>query len=578
MTRAELVAENERLLALSPTEHAVRLHHELDVHKEELRGQFEQLQATQKLLEVSRDDYVKLYDFAPVPYLTLNPAGLIEAVNLTACTLLQIERERLLALPLSGFVEGEDRPKFLDHMRRCRAAVHEQVTTELSLRTTTEKIMPVLLVSRRAADSFRTIVFDRTEQLRLDQAIRDANARLEDRVQERTAELKRTNERLQAEIDQRLIAEKALQESHRRKDEFLAMLAHELRNPLGPIRNAATLIELCAADRSELREASEVIERQVGHMGRIVDDLLDVSRIAQGKVRVVSEPVPFRKLLAQVLEDFRGVFTSNELSLTADLFAGELWVLGDPVRLSQILGNLLHNAIKFTDPGGTITVRLQYRRTLDEALLTVQDSGVGISAEMLARLFVPFSQADTNLSRSRGGLGLGLALVHGLVELHGGHVEAFSLGEGQGAMFTVRLPLMPTPQDALTPPMQPESHGPGLRILVIDDQRDAVLTMERLLARLGHTVFTACNGEEGLRLAREKHPQIIFSDIGLPGINGYEVAQALRSDAGVDAALLVAVTGYGQDEDVRRALAAGFDRHLVKPIALSDLVHMLNPA
>jgi signal transduction histidine kinase/CheY-like chemotaxis protein len=409
----------------------------------------------------------------------------------------------------------------------------------------------------------------------MDEAIRRMNARLEERVKERTAELERTNARLQSEIEQRQLAEKALNESHRRKDEFLAMLGHELRNPLGPIRNAAAMIELIATDQPELREASEIIERQVRHMGRIVDDLLDVSRISQGKIRVVKEPVAFRKLILQVLEDFRVVLDANGIALEADLFAGEMWVEGDPVRLSQIVGNLLHNAFKFTDRGGKITVRLQYLRTLDEAKLSVEDTGVGISPEVLPRLFTPFSQGETNLDRTKGGLGLGLALVHGLVELHGGSVEAASPGKGRGAVFTVRLPLIPTPQNLPARPAPPDVHGQSLRILVIDDQRDAVLTLERLLARLGHKVYTAVNGEEGIRIAKETHPQIIFSDIGLPGMNGYEVAKALRSDAEVDPALLVAVTGYGRDEDMKLALAAGFDRHLVKPVAFTDLARML---
>lgn len=576
MTRAELIAEIERLQAQSESVPRM-LMHELDVHKEELEGQYHQLLETQKLLQPSRDDYVALYDFAPVPYLTLDPSGVVKAINLTGCTLLEVERDRIIGLPLTRFIDEQHRGAFLDHMRRCRTECQESVTTELVLKTAKSRPVAALLVSRKASnDAFRTVVFDRTETLRLDQTIRDINARLEERVKDRTAELERTNARLQAEIEQRQRVETELNESHRRKDEFLAMLGHELRNPLGPIRNAAALIELVSQDRDDLMQASAIIERQVQNMGRIVDDLLEVSRISQGKIKLVKEPVDFAGLLRQVLDDFQPQLESHSIRLNTDLFAGELWVDGDTVRLQQVVSNLLHNAYKFTDHGGAITVKLQYLRTLDETVLSIHDTGVGITSEMLPRLFVPFSQEDSSLDRTRGGLGLGLALVHGLVELHGGSVDAASPGAGQGSVFTVRLPLIATPKEAPTRRPVPHAQGTSLRILVIDDQRDAVLTLERLLARLGHKVYTAVNGEEGLRLARETHPQIIFSDIGLPGMSGYEVAKALRSDNETEPALLVAVTGYGRDEDMKQALAAGFDRHLVKPVAFTELTRMLN--
>lgn len=579
MSHAELVAEVIRLRSApgADTADATRLTHELDVHKEELLRQFDQLRATQDLLETSRDEYAALYDFAPVSYLTLDEAGLVLSINLTACTLLQVGRKRVIGLPLSGYVEPAHRPQFHDHMRRCRLATTENVTTELNLRTSQGVSIPVLLVSRRAADAtFRTIAFHRTEELRLDQALRDVNATLEDRVTQRTEELQRTNERLTAEIEHRQKAEAALMDSHRRKDEFLAMLGHELRNPLSPIRNGAAVVKLLGKDNPDLVQISDVIERQVHHMARVVDDLLDVSRITRGKIRLLKKPMGLTNVVKQVISDFGPMIEERHLILATEMFPRELWVEGDAVRLAQVVGNLLHNACKFTQSGGTITVRLEFLRNSDEAQLSIHDTGAGIDPDALPHLFVPFHQAKCTLDRSAGGLGLGLALVRGLVELHGGHVQATSPGEGQGSVFTIRLPLIPPPAKLEPEKKSPEASVKSYRILVIDDQRDTVLTLQRVLSGLGHEVVAAVNGEEGIRLARQTHPQIIFSDIGLPGMSGYDVARAVRSDSEIDPLLLVAVTGYGREEEMAEAFAAGFDRHLVKPVAFSEVTKLLH--
>jgi len=308
----------------------------------------------------------------------------------------------------------------------------------------------------------------------------------------------------------------------------------------------------------------------------VVDDLLDVSRISSVKIGLVREPVNLSKLVRDVVADFRPALERDRLNVSLEVADGDRWVHGDAVRLTQIIGNLLQNALKFTDSGGAVTIQMKHLKALNEAMLTIRDTGIGIDGEMLARLFDPFSQADRSLERTRGGLGLGLALVHGLVDLHGGTIEAASDGVGKGAQFTIRLHLIDAPViNEGRHSEKPRCNAQRFKILVIEDQPDTVHTMERLLAGMGHEVYTALNGEDGVRMAREMHPRVVFSDIGLPGMNGYDVAQAVRSDPEATATFLIAVTGYGQEADMRRALQAGFDRHLVKPIMLDDIERLL---
>jgi PAS domain S-box-containing protein len=366
-------------------------------------------------------------------------------------------------------------------------------------------------------------------------------------------------------------AERALQEANRRKDNFLAMLAHELRNPLAPIRNAAQVLRMAGLDPDRLERARSMIDRQVAHMSRLIDDLLDVSRISQGKILIRKEPVDLAALARATAEDHRPLFEGAGLALVLELPDRPLWMDGDPTRLSQALGNLLQNAIKFTNPEGRVTVRLAEHG--DAAELTVEDTGVGMEPEILARLFQPFSQADQTLDRSRGGLGLGLALVKGLVEMHGGSVEAVSGGAGRGSALTLRLPLQaresaPAPGEAATP------EAKTLRVLIIEDNQDAADSLQILLELSGHRAEVAYTGKDGLDASRRQPPQVVLCDIGLPGgMNGYDVARGLRAE--LPDIHLIALTGYAQEEDQRRAREAGFDRHLTKPVDPTALIRLL---
>ena len=385
-------------------------------------------------------------------------------------------------------------------------------------------------------------------------------------------------ERVVTELELRQQAER-LEEANRHKDEFLAMLAHELRNPLAPIRNGIRVLEVVGASNVEARETREMIERQVSHMARLVDDLLDVSRIIRGKVRLQTEPVDLMAIVRQVGQDYGPILADNRVTLSMDVAREPCWILGDSIRLTQIVSNLLHNAGKFTNQDGEVRL---IAKTLPEdgtVVIKVSDTGIGMTPETLAHVFEFFSQAQSTLDRSQGGLGLGLALVKGLAELHGGNVEAFSAGPGQGSEFTVRLPLKEVAPPASSPASVPTAEPyETRRVLLIEDNRDAALTMQRLLRYAGFEVHLAFTGPEGVDAARKATPDIVICDIGLPGMDGFKVARTIRTETACRDAYLIALSGYGQAEDVRKALDAGFDLHLIKPVDITRLEQALSAA
>jgi signal transduction histidine kinase/ActR/RegA family two-component response regulator len=367
----------------------------------------------------------------------------------------------------------------------------------------------------------------------------------------------------------------ALQEADRRKNEFLAMLAHELRNPLAPIRNAVQILHRKGSPEPEPRWAREVIERQVEQMTRMVEDLLDVSRITQGKLKLQKEPVELARVVARAVEMVRPLLDARRHRLTVQVPSDPLWLEADPPRLVQVVGNLLTNAAKYTNEGGEISLTAE--RQESEAILKVKDSGIGIPAELLPRLFEPFMQEERSLDRENGGLGIGLALVRSLVDLHGGRVQAFSGGRGQGSEFVVCLPARneTPPASAETKPPSRGEKTHGRRVLVVDDNVDSAESLALLLRVTGHEVRTAHNGPAALETAQAFAPEIVLLDIGLPRMDGLEVARRMRQDLGLTNALLVAMTGYGQDEDRRRSQEAGFNAHLVKPVDLDELNEFL---
>ena len=376
--------------------------------------------------------------------------------------------------------------------------------------------------------------------------------------------------RLEEELRRRA---EELAAADRRKDEFLAMLAHELRNPLAPISNALEAIRLARSNAAATEEALNIARRQIGHMARLLDDLLDVSRFTRGKVHLRKVPVDLTTILRQAVETSRSLIEKNGHELLTSFPAEPVWLDGDPTRLAQIVANLLNNAAKYTDRGGRIA--LVADREGDEAVVRVRDNGIGLSAEMLPRVFDLFAQADRSLDRSQGGLGIGLTLVRSLVQLHDGNVSVESRGPGQGSEFIVRLPAssraQSTPVANKDATSAVESAYPLLRLLVVDDSQDSARSLARVLKLWGYEVRVAHDGLEAIEAASAEAFDVILLDIGLPGINGYEVAERLRDQFGSARPVLVALTGYGQAEDLARSQSVGFDDHLVKPVNLERL-------
>jgi signal transduction histidine kinase len=391
----------------------------------------------------------------------------------------------------------------------------------------------------------RAILSTAQERRKHEEAQRRIQQELERRVEERTAQLT---------------------EADRRKDAFLAMLAHELRNPLAPLRNALHVIGQRGGADPAFRQSQEMMERQVRQLARIVDDLLDVSRIVRGKIQLRPERLDLARLVRTAVEDHRSIFQQAGLGLGVDVPELPVWVMGDSIRLAQAFSNLLQNAAKFTESGGRVSVRVTVGGTGEKAEVVVRDTGIGIGPDMLPRLFETFAQADRSLDRSKGGLGLGLALVKGLTELHGGEVHAASAGPGRGSEFTVRLPVEPEPAALSAVPTCPRHDGKRLRILVVEDNRDSADSLRMLLELYGYEVTVAHSGPAGVKTAEEWGPDVVLCDIGLPGMDGYGVVGRLRRNPVTAKARMIAVTGYGSADDRRRTQEAGFDQHMVKPV------------
>ncbi|MBB6562142.1 signal transduction histidine kinase [Acidovorax soli] len=395
------------------------------------------------------------------------------------------------------------------------------------------------------------------EQLRL------LNETLERRVQERTHALQ--------------LRDAQLREADRRKDEFLATLAHELRNPLAPVAYALRLLRLKGASQPHVERSADLIDRQVKAMSRLIDDLMDVSRINQGKIQLHSSRVELAGILQDAIDAARPMIDEQRHTLVLQLPPPSLTLDGDPTRLAQVFMNLLLNAAKYMDAGGRIELTVD--TSADEARVTLTDQGIGIAPGRLEKVFEMFSQEEAALSRSRGGLGIGLALTRRLIELHGGSIAALSEGVGHGSSFVVRLPLAgPAAPAAMA---LPEGSGQAarpvrpLRILVADDNQDAADALAELLGALGHSVHRVYDGEAAVEAARLVDPELVLLDIGMPRLNGYEACEAIRALGTRSLAQMWAITGWGQAQDMRRAREAGFDHHLVKPVSPDTLIGML---
>lgn len=409
-------------------------------------------------------------------------------------------------------------------------------------------LLAMLAIGKRMHETLRRSLRLQFENIGLISALKTSNEALERRVIERTA---------------------ALQQQDRRKDEFLATLAHELRNPLAPLASSVEILKLRHDDPNTVARVNAVMERQVRHMMHLIDDLMDVSRISRGKIELHRSPVDLASAIDHAVESCRPALAERTLEIK--LPDQPVYIDGDRARLAQVFSNLLNNACKFTPACGHVAVRCE--REKGDAVVSVKDDGVGIPPEKLDTVFEMFAQLDTAPERMADGLGLGLSLVKQLVELHGGVVAARSEGRGHGAEFIVRLPLSDAPE--VEPPVQTSGASAPRRVLVVDDNRDAAESLAQLLILGGHEAQVACNGRDALDRTRAFEPDMIFLDIGMPGLDGYDTCRALRGEWG-DAVGIVALTGWGQEADRRKSEEAGFDAHLVKPVTHETLALLLS--
>jgi PAS domain S-box-containing protein len=372
-------------------------------------------------------------------------------------------------------------------------------------------------------------------------------------------------------------SEEALRHADRRKDEFLATLAHELRNPLAPMRNAVEFLRVKGSSAPELRWAHDVIDRQVALMARLLEDLLDVSRVALDRPQLRATLVELGSVVDAAVETSFPLMERAQHDLTVTLPPEPVYLRADPVRLSQVFANLLNNAAKYTDEGGRIRLVAEKRR--GEVVVSISDTGIGIAPELIPYVFDIFSQAKPASGRAQGGLGIGLSLVKGLVELHGGAVDAHSEGTAKGSTFTVRLPIadgVDEGKSSLLPDGATAVPRANRRVLVVDDHRDSADSLAMLLKAMGHEVDRAYDGEQAIELASKVVPELILLDIGMPRMDGYETCRRLKAEPSVENTVVVALTGWGQDEDRQKSRAAGFDHHLVKPVAIGELVALMS--
>jgi signal transduction histidine kinase len=415
---------------------------------------------------------------------------------------------------------------------------------------------------RELAAANRMLLGEVAERRRAEARLSELAESLDRRVTERTRDLQDSEARL---LD-----------AHRRKDEFLATLAHELRNPLAPLRSAVELIKHGAVTTDKLEWATGMMERQVRALVRLIDDLMDVSRINQGKIELKREPIALNDVLAEALETVRPLIDEARHELVVLMPDRKVVVDADRTRLAQALLNLLNNAVKYTDAGGRIEVGVLVEK--GNAVITIRDSGIGIAPEHIEEVFQMFSQVESALTRSRGGLGIGLSLTRRLVEMHGGSVRASSDGLGQGSRFLISLPLSTANAPALdgdgAPALEPAPVG--LRILVADDNEDGGSALAALLEVMGHTVRLVADGEAAVHETAAWNPEVVLLDIGMPRLNGFDACRRIRNEPGGAARTLIALTGWGQPQDVRRSAEAGFDQHLVKPVEIDALAATLS--
>jgi PAS domain S-box-containing protein len=546
LTREQLIVELERQRRDQEDDARLRAAlQEADVRAEEIRIQNAELLETRRSLEVERDRWAELYELAPVAYLVTDLFGVIQSVNLAAVRLLGGHRATLIGLPLLGLVATGHRRQFLDHLRRCRLG--GAVESPLEVTSRDGRLLCVQLVSKRMqtpGDTALSAMVDLTARHQAESARRQAEIECE--------QLARQREVARAESEA--------------KDRFIAVLSHELRNPLSPIMLTVEALQRGLVEPDKLGSALDVIRRNVEIEVRLIDDLLDVSRITHAKLHLELKLVDLHAVVTDVANGAGVDAEPGRVTLRVDLGATQHAVNGDATRLRQIVWNLVGNAIRNTPPGGQVL--LSTRDAGDQIQLTVRDTGRGIPAPLLERIFEPFDQAERPGEPARGGLGLGLAIARGLVEAHGGHIAAASPGTGRGATFTVELPVVVGA--ALKRPMLAPltARSKPLRILVVEDERDAAEALAEILRSRGHDVLVA--GSLAAAVAHASDPlDVVVSDIALPDGSGLELLTRLGKDRTMRG---IALSGFGTPADVRRSIEAGFERHLTKPVDIDALL------
>jgi PAS domain S-box-containing protein len=518
---------------------------------EELARALAELQEAQAALHESEGRFRALFDQAVVGIAQTDLRGQFLAVNQRLCEIVGRTRDEVLRLRMQDLTHPADLPDNLAQFETLAAGGPPFIIEKRYLRPDGSHVWVCNSVSLVTSAGGRppciaAVVFDITDRKK---------------------------------------AEEALRETSRRKDEFLAMLGHELRNPLASLRTGLEVLRRSAGEEAGAVQEYEMMARQIRHLTRLVDDLLDVSRITRGKIALQLAPCALADVIANAVETSQPLLAANRHQFRLQLPAELVQLQADAERLAQVFANLLRNAAKYTEPGGRIELSAEvkhgYGQPAEEVIVRVRDTGIGIAAEMLPSVFELFVQADHSLARSGGGLGIGLTLVRNLVELHGGRVEAASAGLGQGSEFTVTLPWVRAAAPAQTQAAAEPARlvAPRLSVLVVDDNQDAARSMAMLLRMAGHEVHLAHDGPSALQAAERHHPQVVLLDIGLPGLDGYEVARRLRRQPEFARTLVVAMTGYGQEEDRRQSRAAGIDHHFVKPIDPETLLDFLaNPS
>lgn len=531
-----------------------KLFHELRVYQVELEMQNEELRQAQLEVEASRARYFNLFNLAPVGYVALTDTGIIQEANLTLGNLLGLERDRLIGEHFNRLIYKDDQEHYYLQFKELK---EEEDPQSLELRMVDQEghsfwVRLEMTVSREhESPVYRVALVDITKRKQAEAALKES------------------------EEQYRTLTEE-LQDSDRRKDEFIGLLSHEIRNPLSSITMGLALLERVDPAGEKAGQTREVMKRQAGQLARIIDDLLDVSRLKQKKVTLKKERVDLKEVVGRVLESYESMFLDKEIRLEAELTPNPLCVEGDYVRLTQVLGNLIHNALKFSRKGDRVEVSLS--RKDSHGVIRIADTGLGLDPKIQSHLFVPFMQAGTSLHHGDGGLGLGLALVKGLIELHGGTVSAYSEGLAKGSEFTVKLPLALKGRDAEAYGKHEEIKLAPKRILVIEDMIDIAEMIRALLEHEGCDVTLAMGGREGIAKAKEIIPEVILCDIGLPDLNGYQVVKTLKALPELKDVFLISLTGYAQFQDRKKARDAGFHLQLAKPVDLPTLQKALNQA